>query len=108
MPEELKRKLYWSKASKFQLDGYKKEQRNQQGMVVAGSESIDFNEHIYATDNKAKIKYIEGSRAFRNKKITLCEDDKMATALTRAHNAVRAGVVQVESMMKKDVFSQPK
>lgn len=104
--EDMPSKLYWAKANRFQLGGFMKEQRNQQGMIVAEDQSIDFTEHIYATDNPKKQKYIEESRAFRAGRIKLCEDEKQAAIFTEAHDSVRAGVVKVENLMDRDVYSR--
>lgn len=104
---EPKSVLYWSKAKGAQLANFIPERKSDAGLIMQPEVSIVFTEHIFATDDSKKIKYIEDSKAFRAGRIKKCVDEKEAATLTAMHDETREGVVHVENLMSKDVYSRP-
>lgn len=104
---EPKAVLYWAKARGAQLANFTPERKSDSGLIMQPEVSIVFTEHIFATDDPKKIKYIEDSKAFRAGRIKRCEDEKEAAMFTAMHDKTREGVVQVQHLMDKDVYSRP-
>lgn len=98
---------YWAKAIRFQLGGYLAEKRDQQGRIVQAEMPLEFQEHGLITDDPKKIKFIENSHAFKVGRIIKCESAGDISKRTEAHDLARQGVVKVENLMDKDLYSRP-
>jgi len=100
------RRLYWAKAERFQLANWIPEKKSTAGDIIQASIPIQFQEHIYATDDPKQIAHIEHSKAFKVGRIKLCKDENEAQVFSHAHRAARAGVVVARNEMDKDMYQR--
>ena len=104
-PVKTEKTIYWSKARDSHLANFIPEKKSDSGRIIQDEISIVFTEHLYTTDDPKAIEHIEKSRAFNAKRIKKCVNGEEAAMLTAIHNKMRSGVVEVENIMDKDVYS---